>query len=104
MIVTVIGTGLIGDSMAKKLKEQGIAEKVIGVDKNSEHLKEAESRGIIDEYADLENAVKRSGLVILAVPVNVATEMLVQVLDLIASKTVVMDVGSTKAGICANVA
>ena len=45
MIVTVIGTGLIGGSMALKLKEQGIADTIIGVDKSEEHLKEAKSRG-----------------------------------------------------------
>lgn len=103
MIVTVIGTGLIGGSMALKLREQGIAERVIGVDKSNEHLKEAMSRGIIDESADLDDAVKASGLVIIAIPVNLAPEMLWNVLDIIEPNTFVMDVGSTKEGICAKV-
>ncbi|MES2622323.1 MAG: prephenate dehydrogenase [Bacteroidota bacterium] len=103
MIVTVVGTGLIGGSMALKLREQGIAEKVIGVDKDEQHLKEAKSMGIIDEFADLNDAVMVSGLVIIAVPVNIASEMLANVLDILEPGTIVMDVGSTKEGICARV-
>lgn len=89
--------------MALKLREQGIAERVIGVDKSKEHLKEAMSRGVIDESADLNDAVKASGLVIIAIPVNIAPEMLLNVLDIIEPNTFVMDVGSTKEGICAKV-
>jgi prephenate dehydrogenase len=38
MIVTIIGTGLIGGSMALTLKEKGFASKVIGVDASEQHL------------------------------------------------------------------
>ena len=46
MNISIIGTGLIGGSMALKLKQKGIASKIIGIDKNEEHLKEAKSLGI----------------------------------------------------------
>lgn len=59
MIVTVIGTGLIGGSMALSLKEKGLAKKVIGVDANTGHLARAMELGIIDEYAALTHGVKR---------------------------------------------
>ncbi len=89
--------------MALKLKASGIAGKILGLDKGKEHLQQAKARGIIDEEANLESAVKESNLVIVAVPVDAAADMLVQVLDLIGNDTVVMDVGSTKANICAKV-
>ncbi|HET7818649.1 MAG TPA: prephenate dehydrogenase, partial [Bacteroidia bacterium] len=34
MIISVIGLGLIGGSMALDLREKGIAKKIIGVDKS----------------------------------------------------------------------
>ena len=49
MIVTIIGTGLIGGSMALTLKEKGLVEKVIGVDTSEQHLLQALALGIIDE-------------------------------------------------------
>jgi prephenate dehydrogenase len=39
MNISIIGTGLIGGSMALKLKQKGIASKIIRIDKNEEHLK-----------------------------------------------------------------
>ena len=95
MTITVIGTGLIGGSMALGLKDLKIAEKVIGVDASKEHIKKALELGIIDEAADMIEAVKQSDLIILAIPVHSAEEMLPLIMDQV-NKQVVMDVSSTK--------
>lgn len=100
MTITIIGTGLIGGSMALKLKKEGFAKHIIGVDKNEKHLKEAKVLGVIDEYRDLETAVGLSDVVIIAVPVNFSAGLLVQTLFMISDTTTVIDVGSTKAAIC----
>jgi len=98
MIVTIIGTGLIGGSMALAFREKGFAELIIGVDANESHAKRALELKLVDKTLPLEDAVRQSDLVILAVPVNAAEQLLPLVMDLV-DQQVVMDVGSTKVGI-----
>jgi prephenate dehydrogenase len=98
MTATVIGLGLIGGSMALALKEKGIVTDVIGVDGNPLHEEKALSLGLVDRIASLDTAVKSADLVVIAVPVNSAIELVVPILDLV-KKQVVFDVGSTKQGI-----
>jgi len=95
MTITIIGTGLIGGSMALALKDLGIAEKVIGVDANKEHIIKALELGIIDESADMVEAVKQSDLIIVAIPVHSTEELLPLIMDHVNTQ-VVMDVSSTK--------
>ncbi len=104
MIVTVIGTGLIGGSMALDLKKRRLATTVFGVDKNSIHLAKALEIGIIDEAKSLEESVPSSDLVILSIPVDHAPEVLKSVLDNIKPEATVIDVGSIKQNICTAVA
>jgi len=99
MKISIIGVGLIGGSMALKLKAKGFVSHVFGVDQNESHLLEAKKLGIIDEIASLEYAVKNSDLVIVAIPVDAARKVLPEVLDLINPQQTVMDAGSTKSGI-----
>lgn len=99
MKLTIIGTGLIGGSIALKLREKHFVDYVFGVDQNEQHLVEAKELGIIDEGSSLENAVQNSDLIILAIPVDASRKLLPSVLNLVNEKQTVMDVGSTKAGI-----
>lgn len=99
MKITLIGVGLIGGSMALKLKDKGLASFVYGVDQSEAHLTEAQQLGIIDEMASLEYAVAHSDLVILAIPVDASREMLPEILNLVDDTQTVMDAGSTKEGI-----
>lgn len=99
MNISIIGTGLIGGSMALKLKQKGMASTIIGIDKNEEHLKEAKALGIIDDYQPFEEGVKSAGLIIVAIPVDAARKILPGILDLMNDQQTVMDVGSTKNGI-----
>jgi len=96
MVVTIVGIGLIGGSMAISLQENGFAKKVIGVDASSEHEKKAIRRYLIDEAMSLKKAVQQSDVIIVATPVDVMLKVLPEVLDLITDKQVVLDVGSTK--------
>lgn len=99
MVITVIGIGLIGGSMALALKEKGMATAVIGVDASVEHGKKALELGLVDKVATLKEAIAESDLIILAVPVSACLKLLPELLQLITGKQVVMDVGSTKQGI-----
>jgi prephenate dehydrogenase len=103
MVVTVIGVGLIGGSMALSLREKGYAKKIIGVEGNVIHAEKALALGLVDEILPLEEAVRVSQLVILATPINVAEQLLPGILTF-ADRQVIMDVGSTKKALVASVA
>ncbi len=96
MIVTVVGIGLIGGSMALDLKKRGFADQVIGVDKNEENKKIALQNNLVDKILDLETAVSQSDIIVLAIPVGSMVTLLPNILDLITEKQMVTEVGSTK--------
>ena len=102
MTITIIGTGLIGCSMANRLKETGFAQKIIGVDQSIKNIATALQLGWIDENMPLDKAIPQSELIILAIPVNATLQLLPGLLNLL-DQQVLMDVGSTKDMICASV-
>jgi prephenate dehydrogenase len=96
MIATIVGTGLIGGSLAISLKEKGVVNYVIGVDQNESNLEKAQELNIIDESDSLLVAMGRSELIILAIPVDAVLKILPSILDNAGPNHVIMDVGSTK--------
>ncbi|MDR3244981.1 MAG: prephenate dehydrogenase [Prevotellaceae bacterium] len=104
MTITIIGIGLIGGSLALSLRKNGFGTNFIGVDNNEIHRSDAIWLGIVDELAPMEDAVLKSDIVILSIPVNAARKTLVSILDILEAakndKIVVVDMGSTKKGIC----
>jgi len=100
MVVTIVGVGLIGGSMALALKEHGIAKKVIGVGRSATSIAKAIELGIIDESLSLEEAVKQSDLIYVSIPVDATIPVMLQVMDLITDKQIVVDAGSTKFALC----
>jgi prephenate dehydrogenase len=96
----IIGVGLIGGSFALKCKNNGLANKIVGVDNNPKHAEDALVLGLVDEMLDLESAVTGADVVVLSIPVNALSELLPKILDLI-DQQVVIDMGSTKSHISA---
>lgn len=99
MNISIIGVGLIGGSIALKLKQKNVADFIYGIDSNIENLTEALALNIINEKTDLETGIKNSDLIIIAIPVDSTRKILPKILDLVSDKQTVMDVGSTKSGI-----
>lgn len=100
MTIAVVGIGLIGGSLMVDLRKRGFADNIIGVDSNIRHRNIAQLTGLVDETAELEDAVDKSDLIILSAPVNINILLVTKVLDRIAgTRKVVTDMGSTKAGI-----
>lgn len=97
-IVTVIGIGLIGGSLAGAIKEKGIAREVRGYDKDQDALKRALERNLIDSYQrGLKEAVIGTEVIILAVPVGELIGVGKAILPLLSAGTIITDVGSVKA-------
>ncbi|HKL13762.1 MAG TPA: prephenate dehydrogenase/arogenate dehydrogenase family protein [Halanaerobiales bacterium] len=95
--VTIIGVGLIGGSLAAAFQRENICQKIVGVDVNRKSLKEAQSRGIIEQgYTDLKKGLKNADLIVIAVPVSNINNILNEVQKYAKSGSLVFDVGSIK--------
>ncbi len=104
LVGAIVGVGLIGGSMALALKENGFAKKIIGVGRSESSLQKAKELGIIDEALSLEDAVRQSDFIYVAIPVDATIPVVLQILDLINDKQIVVDAGSTKNALCTAVA
>ena len=107
MVVGIIGLGLIGGSMAIDLRRRGFADEIIGVEAEPVNAAAALKIGLVDRVANLRECALQSDVVIVAVPVGAATNLIPQVLDSFSSAgadtKVVMDVCSTKEQLAAAV-
>lgn len=102
MITTILGLGLMGGSAAIDLKKRGFTKRIIGVDNNVLHAETALHAGIVDEIGNLQEAIAKSELIILAIPVDAAVKMLPFILDKV-DKQIVTDMCSTKEQLCLSV-
>src|SRR3981081_3163963 len=102
--VTIIGVGLISGSFSLALKERGLVKNVIGVSRTEASIKKALDLGLIDEALPLEEAVKKSDLIYVAIPVDVTVPVMQQVMDIVNKKQIVADAGSTKYVLCKTLA
>ena len=98
----LIGTGLIGGSMSKDLRNILNNIQIRGIDKNEKSIKHAKSIGVIDNIDSLEN-LNSADRVILSVPVSESLKILPFVLDNLNNDALVWDVGSTKFSLCKSV-
>ncbi|MCX8020551.1 MAG: prephenate dehydrogenase [Chitinophagaceae bacterium] len=94
-IIAIVGTGLIGGSLALRLHEKKLASKIIGVESDPLHAKKAMEMELVDEILPLEAAISVSDVIILSVPVDAIIQLLPLVLNRV-NRQIVTDVGSTK--------
>jgi prephenate dehydrogenase len=97
--ITIIGTGLVGASLALALKKRKFAGRIVGCDRDAT-LERARVRGAIDEgFSNPADAVRGSQVVVLATPVLAIIDLIERLGPALPAKTLLTDVGSTKAGI-----
>jgi prephenate dehydrogenase len=102
--ITIVGVGLIGGSFSLALKDRGLVRNVIGVSRSDGSLDKAKELGLIDEALPLAEAVKKSDLIYVAIPVDATIPMMRQIMDLVTDKQIVADAGSTKKALCESLA
>ncbi|HYM79434.1 MAG TPA: prephenate dehydrogenase [Candidatus Dormibacteraeota bacterium] len=95
--ITIIGTGLIGGSLALALRKKKFAGRIVGCDREGT-LERARMRGAIDVgTVDPGDAVRGSQVVVLATPVLAIVDLIERVGPVLPAKALLTDVGSTKA-------
>lgn len=98
MNIAIVGIGLIGGSIAIRLRETKFFDKIIGVDKNEVNQKKALQLNLVDEIMPLEEAIKQAKVIVLTTPVDVIMKLAPYILDNI-EEQVLIDMGSTKINI-----
>jgi len=94
--VTIIGTGLIGGSLALGMKKRHLARRVVGCDR-APVLERGRDLGVIDAgVINPADAVQGSDLVVLATPVIAILDLIDRLGPALSPRTLVTDVGSTK--------
>lgn len=96
--ISIIGTGLIGSSMALGLR--GRCNVILGFDKNPRNLGYAEKMGIVDIATSFEGICACSDVIIVSVPSDISLSILPDILSNSKEDAVVIDVSSTKGPIC----
>jgi prephenate dehydrogenase len=93
--VALLGTGLIGGSLAAALKRAGLAGWIVGF--SSGDADEARALGLVDEVAgSAEAAVDGCDTIILAAPVSINGELLARIAPVLAPGVLLTDVSSVK--------
>jgi prephenate dehydrogenase len=98
--VTIVGVGLISGSFALGLQEKGLARHIIGVSRTEASSKKALELGLIHEALPLEEAVRKSDLIYVAIPVDATLPVMQTIMDLVTDRQIVADAGSTKQVLC----
>lgn len=97
--ITIIGTGLIGGSLALALRKKKFAGRIVGCDREGT-LERARMRGAIDDgTANPGDAVRGSQIIVLATPVLAICDLIERVGPVLPAKALLTDVGSTKAAV-----
>jgi cyclohexadieny/prephenate dehydrogenase len=102
--IALIGIGLIGSSLARIIRREGLAEHISISSRRAETLKRAEELGLGDSYSvSMADAVKDADVVIVSVPVGSSGAVAEAIAVHLKPGAVVTDVGSTKASVIAQI-
>ena len=97
--ITIIGNGLIGGSLGLAFKKHKCASRVVGCDR-APVLERAQEKGAIDEgHTNPADAVRGSQVVVLAAPVIGIIDLIERLGPVLPAKSLLTDVGSTKAAV-----
>ena len=102
MKIGIIGLGLIGGSIALKLKEVNNKIIIYGFDQNTDSIDYSLTNNIIDKRFNPDSLIYFD-YIFLAIPVESIKKQLKIILDKISKETLVIDLGSTKYQICNSV-
>jgi cyclohexadieny/prephenate dehydrogenase len=103
--IALVGIGLIGSSLARVVRREGLAGHIAISSRSAATLKRAEELGLGDSYAmDVAEAVRDADLVVVSVPVGASGSVAQAIAGELKPGAILTDVGSTKGSVVAQMA
>lgn len=103
--IALIGIGLIGSSLARIIRQEGLAREIVISTRSPETLARAEELKLGDRYCtDAGEAVEGADLVIVSVPVGASEAVARAIASHLKPGAILTDVGSTKASVVSQMA
>jgi len=101
----LIGLGLIGSSLARIARHNGLAQTIVASDADADVRRRVAELGLADKVVETsELAVREADLVILCVPVGAIGDVARAIAPHLRAGAIVSDVGSVKSAVLADVA
>ena len=98
--ICIIGCGLIGSSIARAVKQNNLAEKIVSSNRSEEVNKKVIELKIVDESnPNTRKMVEDSELTIIATPLSSYENIILKIKDSLKSGSILTDVGSVKEGV-----
>ncbi len=95
--ICIIGVGLIGGSIARASRENGLCANIVGVGRSQSHLQKAVDLGVIDSFdLSIAEATKGADIVVVCSPVGSFEAVFKQLKATWSKDCLYTDVGSTK--------
>ena len=103
--IALVGIGLIGSSLARIVRREGIADHIAISSRSAATLQRAKALGLGDSYAvDAAEAVRDADLVVVSVPVGASGAVAQAIAGALKPGAILTDVGSTKGSVVAQMA
>ena len=99
--IALIGLGLIGSSLARVARRNGLAKRIVAIDQSDAVLARVRDLAIADDVSSAYAAVAGCDLVVLCVPVGAMGETARAIAPHLSPGTIVSDVGSVKGAVLA---
>jgi cyclohexadieny/prephenate dehydrogenase len=98
--LALIGVGLIGSSIARAAREQGLVRSIVATARSPKTRKRVAELGLADQVVETNAAaVEGADLVIVCVPVGACGEVAKEIAPHLAAGAIVSDVGSVKGSV-----
>jgi cyclohexadieny/prephenate dehydrogenase len=103
--IALIGFGLIGGSIARAAREQGLAKEIVTTARSATSRARVVELGVVDRVVETNaEAVKGADLVILCIPVGACGAVAAEIAPHLKPGAIISDVGSVKAAIVKDMA
>jgi cyclohexadieny/prephenate dehydrogenase len=98
--ICIIGCGLIGSSLARAIKKNNLAKKVVSSNRSEDINKKVIELKIVDNSSsDTKKIVKDSDLIVIATPLSSYKDVILKIKTSLKSGAIITDVGSVKENI-----
>ena len=98
--ICIIGCGLIGSSLARAIKKNNLAEKIVSSNRSDAVNKKVIELKIVDDSSsDTKKMVDGSDLVVIATPLSSYEDVISKIKNSLKNKVILTDVGSVKENI-----